>query len=57
VRLLGGYFMFDSPDSTFLTSLLPSVGHVRGVDRTQAFDSTGFLPMKEYDARRPAQER
>ena len=33
VRLLGGWFVFDSPDSTLLVSLLPSLVHVRGVDR------------------------
>jgi AraC-like DNA-binding protein len=33
VRLLGGWCVFDSPDSTLLVSLLPSVVHVRGVER------------------------
>ncbi len=33
VRLLGGYFVFDSPDASMLVSLLPSVVHVRGVER------------------------
>ena len=33
VRLLGGYFVFDSPDSALLVSLLPSLVHVRGVER------------------------
>jgi AraC-like DNA-binding protein len=33
VRLLGGYFVFDSPDAALLASLLPSVIHVRGCDR------------------------
>lgn len=33
VRLLGGYFIFDSPDAPMLLSLLPSVVHVRGVER------------------------
>ncbi|MDC0670591.1 AraC family transcriptional regulator [Nannocystis radixulma] len=33
VRLLGGYFVFDSPDATLLVSLLPAVIHVRGVER------------------------
>jgi AraC-like DNA-binding protein len=33
VRLLGGYFVFDSPDPALLVSLLPSVIHVRGVER------------------------
>lgn len=33
VRLLGGWFVFGSPDSGMLVSLLPSVVHVRGVER------------------------
>jgi AraC-like DNA-binding protein len=33
VRLLGGYFVFDSPDRSLLVSLLPPVIHVRGVER------------------------
>lgn len=33
VRLLGGYFVFDSPDAALLFSLLPTLVHVRGVDR------------------------
>jgi AraC-like DNA-binding protein len=33
VRLLGGYFVFDSPDRSLLVSLLPAVVHVRGVER------------------------
>jgi AraC-like DNA-binding protein len=33
VRLLGGYFVFDSPDAGLLVSLLPSLVHVRGVER------------------------
>jgi AraC-like DNA-binding protein len=33
VRLLGGYFIFDSPDAGLLVSLLPSLVHVRGVER------------------------
>jgi len=33
VRLLGGYFVFDSPDSALLVSLLPGLFHVRGVER------------------------
>jgi AraC-like DNA-binding protein len=33
VRLLGGWFAFESPDSALLVSLLPSVVHVRGVER------------------------
>lgn len=33
VRLLGGYFVFDSADSGLLVSLLPEQVHVRGVER------------------------
>ena len=33
VRLLGGWFAFDSPDAALLVSLLPAVVHVRGADR------------------------
>ncbi len=33
VRLLGGWFAFDSPDAGLLVSLLPAVVHVRGVER------------------------
>jgi len=33
VRLLGGYFVFDSPDAALLGSLLPTVVHVRGAER------------------------
>lgn len=33
VRLLGGWFVFDSPDSALLVSLLPGLAHVRGVER------------------------
>lgn len=33
VRMLGGYFVFDTPDAALLVSLLPALVHVRGVDR------------------------
>jgi AraC-like DNA-binding protein len=33
VRLLGGYFVFDSPDAGLLGSLFPTVVHVRGAER------------------------
>lgn len=33
VRLLGGYFVFDSPDASLLVSLLPALIHVRGIKR------------------------
>lgn len=31
--MLGGHFVFDSPDASLLVSLLPAVLHVRGVER------------------------
>lgn len=33
VRLLGGWFEFESPDAALLVSLLPALVHVRGVER------------------------
>lgn len=33
VRILGGYFVFGSPDAPLLVSMLPAVVHVRGVER------------------------
>ncbi|TIO09483.1 AraC family transcriptional regulator [Mesorhizobium sp.] len=33
VRLLGGYFVFESPDAALLVSLLPAMVHVRGIQR------------------------
>src|SRR5262249_26510553 len=33
VRLLGGYFVFGSPDAALLVSLLPQLVHVRGEPR------------------------
>jgi AraC-like DNA-binding protein len=33
VRLLGGYFVFDTPDAGLLASLLPALIHVRGAER------------------------
>jgi len=33
VRLLGGYFVFDSPDAQLLVSLLPALMHLRGIER------------------------
>ncbi|WP_225413959.1 AraC family transcriptional regulator [Stigmatella hybrida] len=36
VRMLGGYFVFDSPDAALLVSLLPALVHVRGVERLSA---------------------
>ena len=33
VRLLGGYFLFGSPDTSLLVSLLPALVHLRDADR------------------------
>jgi AraC-like DNA-binding protein len=33
VRMIGGYFLFDSPDAALLVALLPALVHVRGVER------------------------
>ena len=33
VHLLGGYFIFNSPDAGLLVSLLPALVHVRGAER------------------------
>jgi len=33
VRMLGGHFLFESPDAALLVTLLPALVHVRGVDR------------------------
>ena len=33
VRLLGGYFVFDTPDAGLLVSLLPTLIHVRAAER------------------------
>lgn len=33
VRLLGGYFVFDSPDAALLGALLPAIVHVRDAER------------------------
>ena len=33
VRLLGGYFVFESPDAALLVSLLPALVHVRDAER------------------------
>lgn len=33
VRMLGGYFAFESPDAALLVSLLPALVHVRGARR------------------------
>ncbi len=37
VRLLGGYFVFGSPDAALVVSLLPGLMHLRGEPRLAAF--------------------
>lgn len=53
VRLLGGYFVFDSPDAPLLVSLLPGVVHVRDVDRLSVLVK---LVDDEANARRSGRE-
>lgn len=53
VRILGGYFVFDSADAALLVSLLPAVVHVRGIERlTQLVQLVG----DEASDRRPGRE-
>lgn len=54
VRLLGGYFVFDSPDAALLVSLLPSLVHVRGVERLSVLVR---LLSEESRASRPGREQ
>jgi AraC-like DNA-binding protein len=53
VRLLGGYFVFDSPDAALLVSLLPALVHVRGVER---FSILVKLVGEEASAQRSGRE-
>ncbi len=53
VRLRGGYFMFGSPDSALLVSLLPAMIHVHGDARLQALVR---LFGEEADARRDGRD-
>ncbi len=53
VRLLGGYFVFDSPDSALLVSLLPGLFHVRGLERLATLVR---LVAEESSERRPGRE-
>ena len=52
-RMLGGYFLFDSPDSALIVSLLPSLLHLRGVEtlstlvRLVGEESTGNRPGRD----------
>lgn len=53
VRLLGGWFAFDSPDSTLLVSLLPAVVHLRGNERLSLLVR---LVGEETTERRPGRD-
>src|SRR5678815_5457058 len=53
VRLLGGWFVFDSPDTALLVSLLPSLVHVRGVERLATLVR---LVGEEASDRRPGRD-
>ena len=53
VRLLGGWFEFESPDASLLVSLLPRMVHVRGLERLSTLvkfvneETAGALPGRE----------
>ena len=49
VRLLGGYFIFDSPDAPLLVSLLPAILHIRGVERLTAL--VGLVSEESHERR------
>lgn len=53
VRMLGGYFLFDSPDAALLVSLLPVLLHVRGVERLSVLVK---LVREESMANRPGRD-
>lgn len=53
VRLLGGNFIFDSPDAALLVSLLPSLMHVRGAGRLATLVE---MVREETNARRPGRD-
>lgn len=52
-RMLGGYFAFDSPDAALLVSLLPTLLHVRGVERLSVLVR---LVRDECTGQRPGQD-
>ena len=53
VRLLGGWFVFDSPDAALLVSLLPAVVHLRGAERLSVLVR---LVDEESSERRPGRD-
>lgn len=50
VRILGGYFVFDSPDAALLVSQLPALIHLRGAERLATLVR---LVREEEGAERP----
>ncbi|MCA0210041.1 MAG: AraC family transcriptional regulator [Proteobacteria bacterium] len=50
VRMLGGYFVFDSPDASLLVSQLPALIHLRGAERLTTLVR---LVREEAGAERP----
>lgn len=50
VRMLGGYFVFDSPDAALLVSQLPALIHLRGAERLATLVR---LVREEAGAERP----
>lgn len=52
-RMLGGYFAFDSPDAALMVSLLPSLLHMRGVERLSLLVQ---LVAEESGAQRPGRD-
>lgn len=53
VRLLGGYFVFDSPNAALVVSLLPGLVHLRGAERLSTLVQ---LVREESLARRAGRE-
>ena len=53
VRLLGGYFVFGSPDAALLVSLLPALMHVRGAEHLAMLVQ---LVSKESATERPGRD-
>jgi AraC-like DNA-binding protein len=53
MRMLGGYFAFDSPDAALMVSLLPALLHMRGV---ASLAQVVQLVREESLARRPGRE-
>lgn len=52
-RMLGGYFAFDSPDAHLLVSLLPTLLHVRGIERLSVLVQ---LVREESTAQQPGRD-